>query len=83
MGAVLELDPLDFGNLFKEWQDRNLLYLVQRSRNEESWGHDFVDDVDNSPVLQRSDDVEFRRSNPIKAFNSVTDVLVKSVIYIA
>ncbi len=64
MSAVLQLDPLDLGDVQKKRAHGALLRYVLRRRDEEHRARDPVQIVDDAPRLDISDDVELGRAHP-------------------
>jgi len=52
MSAILELDPLHLWNFQEEWEDRNLLNLIKRRRDEKRRTSDLMNYPGDIPILQ-------------------------------
>ena len=63
--AVLKFNPFDFWDFQKEWKDGRLLDFVKWRTEKQSRTGDVVQNVDNSPTLQRARERKLRRTLPI------------------
>jgi hypothetical protein len=63
--AAIELDPLSLGNFLEEGCYTDILSLVVLAIGDQSGNINTVKRSNDTPVLQRSDDVEFGRTEPV------------------
>jgi len=62
MSAILELDPLNLWNFQEEREDRNLLHLIERRRDEKSRTSNLMNYSGDIPVLQVASSDELGRT---------------------
>jgi hypothetical protein len=63
--TAIELDPLSLGNFLEEGCYTDVLSLVVLAIGDQSGNINTVKGSNDTPLLQRSDDVEFGRSEPV------------------